>query len=161
MDAAKVIVHFDCDAFYAQCEEVRDPSLRHKPLGRLPFKVCGAVCASVTALSVQIRNWPIKMTRVPLNSICLCRCDPEVSDCHFELPSTSEGGGKADGYSGGTAGVSGANSNQRRGPHTVQVTSHHTLPSLPRPISLTTTCCTLCPRPGASRCTEGGGSCCI
>ncbi|KAK3269378.1 hypothetical protein CYMTET_22178, partial [Cymbomonas tetramitiformis] len=32
-DARRVIIHFDVDAFYAQVEEVRDHSLRHKPLG--------------------------------------------------------------------------------------------------------------------------------
>ena len=29
----RVIVHVDIDCFYAQAEEVRDPSLRSKPLG--------------------------------------------------------------------------------------------------------------------------------
>lgn len=33
IDEARVILHFDADAFYAQCEELRDPSLRCKPLG--------------------------------------------------------------------------------------------------------------------------------
>lgn len=32
-DADRVILHFDADSFYAQVEEVRDPSLRGKPLG--------------------------------------------------------------------------------------------------------------------------------
>lgn len=35
MGVLRVIVHFDCDAFYAQCEEVRDPSLKSRPLGKL------------------------------------------------------------------------------------------------------------------------------
>ena len=29
----RVVVHVDVDCFYAQAEEVRDPSLRSKPLG--------------------------------------------------------------------------------------------------------------------------------
>lgn len=33
MDSDRVVVHFDCDAFYAQCEEIRDPRLRNRPLG--------------------------------------------------------------------------------------------------------------------------------
>lgn len=32
-DSTRVILHFDIDAFYAQVEEMRDPSLREKPLG--------------------------------------------------------------------------------------------------------------------------------
>lgn len=32
-DRDRVILHFDVDAFYAQVEEVRNPSLRHVPLG--------------------------------------------------------------------------------------------------------------------------------
>ncbi len=31
-DCARVVLHFDVDAFYAQCEELRDPSLRDKPM---------------------------------------------------------------------------------------------------------------------------------
>ena len=30
-----MVLHIDIDAFYAQCEELRDPSLRLKPLGAL------------------------------------------------------------------------------------------------------------------------------
>jgi hypothetical protein len=33
-DASRVVLHFDCDAFYAQCEELRDPSLRDVPMVR-------------------------------------------------------------------------------------------------------------------------------
>lgn len=32
-DTDRVIIHIDADAFYAQCEEVRDPSLKTRPLG--------------------------------------------------------------------------------------------------------------------------------
>ena len=32
-DCSRVIMHFDADCFYAQIEELRDPSLRDKPLG--------------------------------------------------------------------------------------------------------------------------------
>uniref|UniRef100_A0A061RGN2 DNA polymerase iota n=1 Tax=Tetraselmis sp. GSL018 TaxID=582737 RepID=A0A061RGN2_9CHLO len=32
-DTGRVVLHFDVDAFYAQVEEVRDPSLRDRPLG--------------------------------------------------------------------------------------------------------------------------------
>ena len=32
-DSARLILHFDADCFYAQCEELRDPSLREHPLG--------------------------------------------------------------------------------------------------------------------------------
>ena len=32
-DTSRTVVHFDVDAFYAQAEEVRDPSLTQRPLG--------------------------------------------------------------------------------------------------------------------------------
>eukprot|EP00884_Botryococcus_braunii_P008015 jgi/Botrbrau1/17214/Bobra.0620s0004.1 len=32
-DKERVVLHFDVDAFYAQCEEVRQPSLRSRPMG--------------------------------------------------------------------------------------------------------------------------------
>lgn len=32
-DQSRVVLHFDVDAFYAQCEEVRNPALRGRPLG--------------------------------------------------------------------------------------------------------------------------------
>jgi DNA polymerase iota len=32
-DSARIILHFDADCFYAQCEELRDPTLRQRPLG--------------------------------------------------------------------------------------------------------------------------------
>lgn len=32
-DTGRVIVHLDADGFYAQCEELLDPSLRGRPLG--------------------------------------------------------------------------------------------------------------------------------
>ncbi|KAL4530823.1 hypothetical protein Ndes2526B_g09198 [Nannochloris sp. 'desiccata'] len=32
-DSTRIILHFDADCFYAQCEELRDPSLREHPLG--------------------------------------------------------------------------------------------------------------------------------
>lgn len=32
-DTSRVVLHFDCDAFYAQVEEVRNPALRDVPLG--------------------------------------------------------------------------------------------------------------------------------
>lgn len=32
-DTSRVIIHFEADAFYAQCEEVADPSLSSQPLG--------------------------------------------------------------------------------------------------------------------------------
>ena len=37
MDTTRVVLHIDIDAFYAQCEELQDPSLRLKPLGALLF----------------------------------------------------------------------------------------------------------------------------
>ena len=33
-DAERVVLHFDCDAFYAQCEELRDPTLCDVPMVR-------------------------------------------------------------------------------------------------------------------------------
>lgn len=32
-DAGRCVVHVDVDAFYAQCEELRNPSLKDRPLG--------------------------------------------------------------------------------------------------------------------------------
>lgn len=32
-DHSRTIIHFDVDCFYAQVEEIRDPTLRNKPLG--------------------------------------------------------------------------------------------------------------------------------
>ena len=32
-DTGRCVVHVDVDAFYAQCEEIRNPALRERPLG--------------------------------------------------------------------------------------------------------------------------------
>ena len=52
-DTARVVAHFDVDAFYCQVEELRRPGLSHRPLGtfsyscslqtagRSEFKACG------------------------------------------------------------------------------------------------------------------------
>jgi nucleotidyltransferase/DNA polymerase involved in DNA repair len=34
-DTGRCVVHVDVDAFYAQCEEIRNPALRERPLGEL------------------------------------------------------------------------------------------------------------------------------
>lgn len=33
VDTGRCVVHIDVDAFYAQCEEIRNPSLKERPLG--------------------------------------------------------------------------------------------------------------------------------
>ncbi len=33
VDTGRCVVHVDVDAFYAQCEEIRNPALRERPLG--------------------------------------------------------------------------------------------------------------------------------
>ena len=36
-DTARVVAHFDVDAFYCQVEELRRPGLSHRPLGTLSY----------------------------------------------------------------------------------------------------------------------------
>ena len=33
VDTGRCVVHIDVDAFYAQCEEIRNPALKERPLG--------------------------------------------------------------------------------------------------------------------------------
>ena len=35
--APRVVIHLDLDAFYAQCESKRDPSLKGQPLGVVQY----------------------------------------------------------------------------------------------------------------------------
>ena len=35
VDAGRCVVHVDVDAFYAQCEELRNPALKERPLGKV------------------------------------------------------------------------------------------------------------------------------
>ena len=39
VDVGRCVVHVDVDAFYAQCEELRNPSLKERPLGKLARKL--------------------------------------------------------------------------------------------------------------------------
>ena len=34
VDTKRCVVHVDVDAFYAQCEEIRNPALKERPLGQ-------------------------------------------------------------------------------------------------------------------------------
>ena len=44
-DTGRCVVHVDVDAFYAQCEEIRNPALRERPLGELAKPAGYACCA--------------------------------------------------------------------------------------------------------------------
>ena len=55
-DVGRVIVHFDIDAFYAQCEELRDPRLCQRPMGAaflMRYAVCSFQVVDVWSL------WPM------------------------------------------------------------------------------------------------------
>ena len=48
----RCVVHVDVDAFYAQCEEIRNPSLRERPLGAIR-------CLSSNAATTSVRTAPM------------------------------------------------------------------------------------------------------
>jgi hypothetical protein len=72
-DAARVVLHFDCDAFYAQCEELRDPSLRGVPMVR---RRCLRRSATIRA-----NKW-----RRSCALHCLARCFPTRARAHALTP---------------------------------------------------------------------------
>ena len=100
MDTSRVVVHFDCDAFYAQCEEVRDPSLRTRPLGELQP---GEAVQNSTYNGQGMRTPSLTDFRTGCKTASWCRSDSEVPYSDIQLPCKAEGCRKVDEHQGGAA----------------------------------------------------------
>ncbi len=62
-DSGRVILHFDADCFYCQCEELRDPSLQDKPLGELQQRSAAAPSFSPSTQTLSPINHHLLVQR--------------------------------------------------------------------------------------------------
>ena len=81
VDTKRCVIHIDVDAFYAQCEEIRNPALKERPLGQC----CDLLLAA-------------KPFCVRLYTCIDCRDHTEVSSSHIKLSSQKLWGDEADGH---------------------------------------------------------------
>jgi DNA polymerase IV (DinB-like DNA polymerase) len=87
----RIILHIDFDYFYAQCEELRDPSLKDKPVVVCVYSARGGDSGAVSTSNYKAREYgvrsgiPIKLAKNKLKNVPDARFLPVDNDYYSEM----------------------------------------------------------------------------
>lgn len=87
----RIIFHIDFDYFYAQCEELRDPSLKGKPIVVCVYSARGGDSGAVSTSNYKAREYgvksgiPIKLAKNKLKDVPDARFLPVDHDYYAEM----------------------------------------------------------------------------